>query len=148
MTGGARREPDRWHRDPTDWLSIACGLVGVLLGSAIVIGILDRAWLDCAGDIEAGGRFAVRFELWLLFAPVTLLAIGVGVLVPTFALRKRSVQSRIVVAAASLLATMVIILAWAVPHPFGSYRVESADGPTPACRSDSVPAWWPFWLPS
>ncbi len=148
MTGSSRSDRDPWHREPTDWLSIACGLVGVVLGSAIVIGVLDRARLDCAGDIEAGGRFAVRLELLFLFTPITLVAAGSSVLVPAYALRDRSLSLRVVLAAVGPLMTMTIILAWAVPHPFGSYRVESADGPTPECRSDSIPTWWPSWLPS
>ena len=148
MTHTPESDFDRSYAEPTDWLSISCGLVATVLGTAIVIGVLDRAWLDCAGDIEAGGRFAVRMELWFLFAPLALLATATSVFVPTIALRERPLGLRVVVTATALLATMVIILVWAVPHPFGSYRVGSGDGPTPACRLDSLPAWWPSWLPN
>jgi hypothetical protein len=130
------------------WLSII-GAGGVVLVLAwLIVSTLDRAWLDCAGDIEAGGRFAVRTELLFFFLPLTLVVLIAAVAIPAFVMRRVGQAARTVVLAIALGSATVLTLSWAVPHPFGSYRVESADGPTPRCRMDSVPTWWPAWLPS
>lgn len=82
--------PNSPPAEPNDWLPFVAGGVAVICVTLAVLALVDRAWLDCAGDLEAGGRFASRFELLVLVLPATLLATTLAAAIPATALFGKS----------------------------------------------------------
>ena len=128
-------------------LLVGAGATVVLGASALVLSLVDRAWLDCAGDIEAGGRFALRFELLVLVAPVTLLGFGAAVALPSVIGAGIPNVVRVVTIAIGVALVAFLILTWAVPHPFKD-RAAGGDASASGCSGTGIPAWWPAWRPA
>ncbi len=121
------------------------GGVAVICVTLAVLALVDRAWLDCAGDLEAGGRFASRFELLVLVLPATLLATTLAAAIPATALRHAGIEGQVVAdgVALSLVAALALIVA--VPHPFRTYPDDVVGGVemAPRCGPGGIPTWWP-----
>jgi hypothetical protein len=97
-------------------LLVAC--MAVVFALLVVIATVDRAWLDCAGDLEPPERFAVRLPLLAIVLPATLAAltvVGVGL---TFALRRHRWVVWVVALGFALAFTSGAAIALAVPNPF------------------------------
>jgi hypothetical protein len=124
-------------------LLVVAGAIAVLVSSWLVLSLVDRAWLDCAGDVEAGGRFALRLDLLVLVAPVTLLAFAVAVVLPAVIGKGVPNIVRWVAVAVGIALVAFLILTWAVPHPF---RDAGVDASASGCTSTGIPPWWPAWL--
>jgi hypothetical protein len=124
---------------------VVVGAAAVLVSSWLVLSLVDRAWLDCAGDVEAGGRFALRFDLLVLVAPVTVLTFAAAVVLPAVIGKGIPNIVRSVAVAVGIAVVAVLILTWAVPRPFKD-AAAGVDVPTSGCTSTGIPAWWPAWL--
>ena len=134
--------------NPTDLIRAAAGVGALLVVSWLVIWPIDFAWLACAGDIEAGGRFAYRMELLFGIFPATVatmtLAVGLAVLVT----RHRHTAVRAATAGIAIAAVAMLVFALAIPHP----RYDPADltdfESQARCGPGGMPVGWPVWLPS
>jgi hypothetical protein len=76
---------------------------------------------------------------------VTVLAFAAAVVLPAVIGKglPNIVRSFAIAGAIALVA--VLILSFAVPHPFKDAAAD-VDASAPGCSSTRVPAWWPTWL--
>jgi hypothetical protein len=118
--------------DPREVVRSLVACLAAVVVTLAVIAVIDRAWLDCAGELEPGERFAVRLPLLGVVVPLTLAALSIVALVTTIAFqRKRSVVWAVALGL-SLTLTSVLAIGVAVPSPFDSGARD--------CAADDAPA--------
>lgn len=90
--GGVERYADALSVGPKvsirQMLRIGMASAAALFALGMVVALVDRAWLDRAGDLQPPERFAIRLPLLAIVLPAalaTLAAVGIGA---TLALRR------------------------------------------------------------
>jgi hypothetical protein len=119
------------------WVYAAVGsaaFAATTLAAWAAIWISNQAYVDCGVDLDAGGRFAITFEMLFIAPAFGCLACAASLLV-----------SRVHPLLGLAIAFAVAVAAgyWFLGEAPPTIRLESHYGPCPR----GIPPWWPWWAP-